>query len=165
MLQAGEDVKFIARRLVILASEDIGCADPMSLILATSTVQAVMMVGMPEARLILAQTTIHLATAPKSNSATLAIGKALDEICNYGAKPVPPHLCDGNSVTGRALRKGRDYLYPHEFPNHHVEQQYLPDGVTGVPFYEPTEQGHEAKIKRRLERLSSAEAGEGSSGA
>ncbi|MCX6378581.1 MAG: replication-associated recombination protein A [Armatimonadetes bacterium] len=165
MLQAGEDVKFIARRLVILASEDIGCADPMSLILATSTVQAVMMVGMPEARLILAQTTIHLATAPKSNSATLAIGKALDEIRNYGAKPVPPHLCDGNSVTGRALRKGRDYLYPHEFPNHHVEQQYLPDGVTGVPFYEPTEQGHEAKIKRRLERLSSAEAGEGSSDA
>lgn len=155
MLQAGEDVKFIARRLVILASEDIGCADPMSLMLATSTMQAVMMTGMPEARLILAQTTIHLATAPKSNSATIAIGKALDEIRNHGAKPVPPHLCDGNSVTGRVLKKGRNYLYPHDFPNHYVEQQYLPDGVAGTPFYEPTEQGHEAKIKRRLEKLTS----------
>jgi putative ATPase len=151
MLLAGEDIKFIARRLVILASEDIGNADPMALVLANAAAQAVMFVGLPEAQLTLSQAVIYLAAAPKSNAATLAIARAKAEIERNGAKPTPAHLADSHSMRGRAQGKGKGYRYPHDFPNHFVEQQYLPDGVEGTPFYEPTEQGQEAKIKRRME--------------
>jgi putative ATPase len=101
--------------------------------------------------LTLSQAVIYLAAAPKSNAATLAIARAKAEIERNGAKPTPAHLADSHSMRGRAQGKGKGYRYPHDFPNHFVEQQYLPDGVEGTPFYEPTEQGQEAKIKRRME--------------
>ena len=151
MLIAGEDIKFIARRLVILASEDIGNADPMALILANAAAQAVMFVGLPEAQLTLSQAVTYLAAAPKSNAATIAIGRVREEIQKNGAKPTPSHLADSHSMSGRQQGKGRGYKYPHDFPGHYVEQQYLPDGVEGTPFYEPTEEGTEAKIKKRME--------------
>lgn len=152
MLHAGEDIKFIARRLVVLASEDIGNADPMGLVLANAAAQTVMFIGMPEARITLAQTTVYLSAAPKSNAAYLAIDRALNEIKTQGAKPVPPPIADGRSMQGRTSEKGRGYKYPHDFPEHYVSQRYLPEGVTGTPFYEPTELGAEAKIKARMER-------------
>ncbi len=156
MLLAGEDIKFIARRLVILASEDIGNADPMALVLANSAAQAVMFVGLPEAQLILSQATCYLASAHKSNACTLAIGRATEEIKRHGATPSPSHISDSRSMNGRKKMKGQTYLYPHDHPNHYVPQQYLPNGVQGTPFYEPTEQGTEAKIKKRMEdRISS----------
>jgi len=151
MLLAGEDIKFIARRLVILASEDIGNADPMALVLANAAAQAVMFVGLPEAQLTLSQAVCYLAAAPKSNAATIAIGRATEEIRTHGAKPVPKPLRDSHYPGGKAMGHGKGYLYPHDFPGHYVAQQYLPDGVQGTPFYEPTEEGTEAKIKRRME--------------
>ena len=151
MLNAGEDIKFIARRLVILASEDIGNADPMALVLANAAAQAVMFVGLPEAQLTLSQAVCYLAAAPKSNACTLAIGRVREEIQQHGAKPVPFHLRDKRSMGGRQPGKHDAYRYPHDYPNHYVEQQHLPDDVQGTPFYQPTDQGIEAKIKRRME--------------
>ena len=151
MLLAGEEVKFIARRLVILASEDIGNADPMALVLANAAAQAVMFVGLPEAQLTLSQAVTYLAAAPKSNAATIAIGRATEEIRANGPQPVPIPLRDSHYPGGKAMGHGKDYLYPHDFPGHYVPQRYLPDGVQGTPFYEPTEQGQEAIIKARLE--------------
>lgn len=151
MLLAGEDIKFIARRLVILASEDIGNADPMALVLANAAAQTVMFIGLPEAQLTLSQAVCYLAAAPKSNACTIAIGRATEEIRANGPKPVPIPLRDSHYPGGKKLGHGVGYLYPHDFPGHYVEQQYLPDGVTGAPFYEPTEEGTEAKIKRRIE--------------
>jgi len=150
MLMAGEDIKFIARRLVILASEDVGNADPMALVLANAAAQTVMFVGLPEARLTLSQAVTYLAAAPKSNAATIAIGRAMEEIQTHGAKPVPKPLRDSHYPGGKAMGHGKNYLYPHDFPGHYVKQQYLPDGVEGG-FYEPTEEGEEAKIKKRME--------------
>ena len=150
MLIAGEDIKFIARRLVILASEDIGNADPMALILANSAAQAVMFVGLPEAQLTLSQTVAYLAAAPKSNAATVAIGRVMAELKTNGAKPVPIPLRDSHYPGGKAMGHGKDYLYPHNFPNHYVAQQYLPEDAQGTPYYEPTEQGQEAEIQRRM---------------
>jgi putative ATPase len=160
MLLAGEDIKFIARRLVILASEDIGNADPMALVLANAAAQAVMFVGLPEAQLTLSQAVCYLAAAPKSNAATIAIGRVMEELKTRGVKPVPLHLRDSHYPGGKAMGHGRGYLYPHDFPGHHVPQQYLPDGVQGPPFYEPTEEGIEAKIKRRMEARRSESAAE-----
>jgi putative ATPase len=151
MLLAGEDIKFIARRLIILASEDIGNADPMALVLANAAAQTVMFIGLPEARLTLSQAVCYLAAAPKSNACTIAIDRATEELRANGSKPVPMPLRDSHYPGGKKLGHGAGYLYPHDFPNHYVEQQYLPDGVTGTPFYEPTEEGTEAKIKRRIE--------------
>jgi len=151
MLMAGEDIKFIARRLVILASEDIGNADPMALVLANAAAQAVMFVGLPEAQLTLSQAVTYLAAAPKSNAATIAIGRAMEEIKTHGTKPVPKPLRDSHYPGGKAMGHGTGYLYPHDFPDHYVEQQYLPDDIQGTPFYEPTEQGAEARIKKRME--------------
>ncbi len=150
MLLAGEDIKFIARRLVILASEDIGNADPMALVLANAAAQTVMFIGLPEAQLTLSQAVIYLACAPKSNACTLAIGRATEEIKTKGTSPVPVSLRDSHYPGGKTMGHGKDYLYPHDFPGHYVQQQYLPDGVAGG-FYEPTEEGDEANIKRRLE--------------
>ncbi len=150
MLAAGEDIKFIARRLIILASEDIGNADPMALVLANAAAQAVMFVGLPEAQLTLSQAVCYLACAAKSNSATTAIGRAADEIRLNGPKPVPTHLRDSHYPGGKRMGHGVGYLYPHDFPGHHVAQAYLPAGVQGLPYYEPSDQGAEVKIARRM---------------
>lgn len=150
MLAAGEDIKFIARRLIILASEDIGNADPMALVLANSAAQAIMFIGLPEAQLVFAQAVTYLACAPKSNAATVAIGRASDELRQHGAKPVPMHLRDNHYPGGKRLGHGAGYEYPHDFPGHYVGQEYLPEGAGGQPYYVPSDQGMEIKIARRM---------------
>lgn len=150
MLEGGEDIGFIARRLLILAAEDVGNADPMGLVVASAMAEAVERVGLPEARILLAQATTYLAAAPKSNAAYLGIERALAEIRAHGAKPVPAHLLDAHSVEGHLTEQ--PYLYPHNYPGHYVAQSYLPEGVEGLPFYEPTDQGYEAEIKRGMQR-------------
>jgi len=156
MLLAGEDIRFIARRIVILASEDIGNADPMGLVLANAAAQAVMFVGLPEAKLILSQAVTYLASAAKSNAAAVAVGRAGEEVSTNGLKRVPVHLRSSAYPGGKAMGHGKEYIYPHDFPGHYVEQDYLPEGVQGLPFYEPTEEGAEARIKRRMEERKSA---------
>ncbi len=153
MLSAGEDPKFVARRLVIQAAEDVGNADPMALVVATAAAQAVQFVGMPEAQIPLAQATIYLACAPKSNASYLAINRANRDVMERKGPPVPIHLRDANYPGAKKLGHGKGYLYPHDFPGHHVEQEYLPPGASAGPYYEPTEHGHEARFKQRLERI------------
>ena len=155
MLEAGEDPRFIARRLVILASEDIGNSDPSALPLAVAAFTATEKIGMPECALTLSQTTLYLASAPKSNAATVAIGRATVDVKNAPFAGVPKHLRDSHYKGAKALGHGTDYQYPHDFPGNFTQQQYLPEGLpTGeTPYYEPTENGVEAKIKARLERL------------
>ena len=150
MLYAGEDPRFIARRLVVHASEDIGLADPMALVVATSAAHAVEYVGMPEARLNLAEATLYLATAPKSNS-VLAISQALRDVEQEGETEVPNHLKDANR-DAEGLGHGEGYKYPHDFPDHHVGQQYLPPALQGRRWYEPSDQGYEREIAERLEK-------------
>ncbi|MFN3420127.1 MAG: replication-associated recombination protein A, partial [Armatimonadota bacterium] len=152
-LASGEDPRFIARRMVIAAAEDIGLADPMALVIAVSAAQAVEIVGMPEAQIPLAEAAIYLATAPKSNSAYKAISKAMSEIEEHGPQPVPMHLRDASYKGAQRLGHGAGYLYPHDFPDHYVLQEYLPPTVKGLPFYEPTEQGREKLIAERLKSL------------
>ncbi len=151
-LASGEDPRFIARRMVIAAAEDIGLADPMALVVAVAAAQAVEIVGMPEAQIPLAEAAIYLATAPKSNSAYKAINKAMEEIEQHGPQPVPLHLRDASYKGAQRLGHGVGYLYPHDFPDHYVPQAYLPPTVRGLPFYEPTEQGYEKAIAERLRR-------------
>jgi putative ATPase len=151
MLLAGEDPKFIARRLVILASEDSGTADPMGLVMANAAAQAVMFIGMPEAQLTLSQVTAYLAAAAKSNAATTAIGRAMEDIKTRGAAPVPAHLRATPYQGSKKLGHGQGYLYPHDFPGSYVQQEYAPEEARSVPYYEPTDNGHEAKIKARME--------------
>lgn len=151
MIDGGEDLKFIARRIVICAAEDVGNADPRALILANAAAQAVQFVGMPEARIILAQAVTYIAGAPKSNAAYLAIDKALADVKNSQAE-VPKHLRDTSYKGAKSFGHGIGYKYPHDFPNHFVRQQYLPDKIS-ARYYEPTEQGAEVYIKRRLENL------------
>ena len=153
MLAAGEDPKFIARRLVIQAAEDVGNADPMALVVATAAAQAVQFVGLPEAQIPLAQATIYLACAPKSNASYVAISRASKDVVERKGPPVPIHLRDANYPGAKKLGHGKGYLYPHDFPSHHVEQEYVPPGAKSQPYYEPTDHGHEAKFKQRLERL------------
>ena len=152
MLSAGEDPKFVARRMVIAASEDIGNADPMGLVIANAAAQAVQFVGMPEARIPLAQAVTYLACAPKSNASYLAIDRALRDVAEMKSPPVPVHLRDTSYPGAKKLGHGKGYKYPHDHPGHFVEQRYLPDSATG-PYYEPTDNGHEARFKQRLERL------------
>ncbi|MDW8026067.1 MAG: anti-sigma factor antagonist [Armatimonadota bacterium] len=152
MLCAGEDPRFIARRLVIHASEDIGNADPIALLVASAAAQAVELVGMPEAQLVLAQATIYLATAPKSNSCCLAIGRAMKDIEERGAMPVPKHLRDASYAGAKRLKHGVGYLYPHDYPEHYVPQEYLPEGAKSQPYYIPTNMGFERVIGKRMER-------------
>lgn len=152
MVIAGEDPRFIARRLVILASEDIGNAAPNALVIAQAAAQAAELVGWPEAELILSQATLYLAMAPKSNAALRALQAAKTAIQNGASTEVPLHLRDASFPGARGLGYGRAYRYPHDFPGHWVPQPYLPDGVTG-PFYEPSDQGHEAGHRARLEEL------------
>jgi len=152
MLLAGEDIKFIARRLVIFASEDVGNADPMGLVLANAAAQAAMFVGLPEAQLTLAQAVTYLAAAPKSNASTIGIGRATEDARTHEPQPVPLHLRDSHYPGGKQLGHGKGYLYPHDFPGHYVPQDYLPAGLPTRPYYEPTEEGAEAKIKQRMEQ-------------
>jgi putative ATPase len=149
MITAGEDPRFIARRLVILASEDIGNADPQGLVVAVAAAQAAELVGFPEAELILSQATLYLAMAAKSNAATHAIGAAKEAIAAGANTEVPLHLRNASFSGARGLGYGREYRYPHEYPGHWVEQQYLPDGVT-AHFYEPSDQGAEIAHRERL---------------
>jgi putative ATPase len=148
MLYAGEDPEFIARRLVIHASEDVGLADPMALVVAVAAAQALQFVGLPEAQLNLAEATLYLATAPKSNS-VLAIGAALRAVEEQGRTQVPQHLQDA-SRDAKGLGHGKGYLYPHDFPGHHVAQSYLPDELAGSQFYHPSDQGQEEVIAERV---------------
>jgi len=164
MLSAGEDPKFVARRIVIQAAEDVGNADPMALVVAMSAAQAVQFVGMPEAQIPLAQAAIYLACAPKSNSAYMAINRANKDVAERKGPPVPAHLRDSGYPGAKRLGHGEGYLYPHDFPGHYVDQEYLPNGAASGPYYEPTEHGHEAKFKMRLQRLRGAsESGKGQS--
>lgn len=153
MLYAGEDVKFIARRIMILASEDIGNADPMAMVVAAAAAQAVERVGMPEAQLILSQAVTYMAGAPKSNASTEAIYAAMNIVKNTKTPPVPAHLQDAHYGSAEKLGHGIGYKYAHDYPNHYVEQQYLPDGLTDQHFYEPTENGYEATIREYFKKI------------
>ncbi len=153
MLYAGEDIKFIARRLMILASEDVGNADPMGLVVATSASMAVERIGMPEAQIILAHAVTYLASAPKSNASYLAINKAMGTVKNTKTPPIPPHLQDAHYNAADKLGHGIGYKYAHDYPNHYVKQQYLPEEMEGEIFYVPTEIGHEKQIKEHLNRI------------
>ncbi|MDK7179477.1 replication-associated recombination protein A [Corynebacterium riegelii] len=153
MIEAGEDPRFIARRLVIHASEDIGMADPTALQTATAAAQAVQFIGMPEARLTLAQATIHLATAPKSNSVIEAISAAQADVRAGKVGPVPPHLRDGHYEGAKALGHAVGYKYPHDDPRGVVEQQYIPEGLEDAVYYQPTNHGAEKRISEYLGRL------------
>lgn len=157
MLYAGEDIKFIARRIMICASEDVGNADPNALTVAVSAAQAVERVGMPEAQLILSQAVTYVASAPKSNASCLAIDRAMEAVKSTRTAPVPVHLKDSHYKGAGKLGHGQGYLYAHDFPNHYVEQQYLPDGLTEARFYEPTENGYEKQIKSWLTSLRCAD--------
>ncbi|MCE5289061.1 MAG: replication-associated recombination protein A [Nocardiaceae bacterium] len=153
MISAGEDPRFIARRLVVHASEDIGMADPQALLVATAAAQAVQLIGMPEARLALAQATIHLATAPKSPAVIAAIGAAMSDINAGKAGLVPPHLRDGHYAGAAKLGNAQGYQYPHDTPGGVLPQQYPPDELVGVDYYHPTEHGHEREVKSTLAKL------------
>ena len=153
MLYAGEDIKFIARRIMICASEDVGNADPNALTVAVSAAQAVERVGMPEAQIILAQAVTYIASAPKSNASCMAVFQAMDTVRNTKTAPIPVHLQDAHYKGAGKLGHGEGYLYAHDYPNHYVKQQYLPDGLTECHFYEPTENGYEKKIREHLQFL------------
>lgn len=153
MLYAGEDIKFIARRIMICASEDVGNADPMALVVATSAAQAVERIGMPEAQIILSQAVTYVACAPKSNAAYEAIGAAMSAVRNNVTPPVPTHLQDAHYKGAEKLGHGLGYKYAHAYPNHYVEQQYLPDSLVGTKFYEPTEMGYEKNIREHFSRI------------
>lgn len=153
MLYAGEDVKFIARRIMILASEDIGNADPMAMVVAASAAAEVERVGMPEAQIILSQAVTYMACAPKSNASHNAISAAMSCVKQTKTPAVPAHLQDAHYGAAEKLGHGVGYKYAHDYPNHYVKQQYLPDGLTDRVFYKPTDIGYEAKIKAHMDEL------------
>ena len=152
MIEAGEDPMFIARRLVILAAEDIGLAEPMALPLAVAAQQAVHFIGMPEGRIPLAEATVYLATAPKSNSAYAALNQAMDDVRKSQNEPVPMHL--RNPVTGLMKRMGYgdDYKYTHDYEGHFVPQDYLPPSLRGRRYYQPSQEGHEKELAERVRK-------------
>ena len=153
MLAGGEDIKFIARRLVILASEDVGLANPNALLMATNCFQAVHMIGMPEARIILSETTIYLATSPKSNSAYTAINEALSTVQKTGNLPVPLHLRNAPTSLMKDLGYGKDYQYAHNYTDHFVQENYLPEDLKSPRFYQPGENPREEEMRNRLGKL------------
>lgn len=155
MLCAGEDVAFIARRIMICAAEDVGNADPMALNVAVSASLAVERVGMPEAQIILSQAVSYVACAPKSNAACTAIFAANEELQRSGSLPIPAHLQDAHYKGAAKLGHGTGYLYAHDYKDHYVEQQYLPYELTGKSFYEPSWNGYEAKIREHMKRIRS----------
>jgi len=166
MIVAGEDPRFIARRLVVLASEDIGMADPTSLLVATAAAHAVEYVGLPEAQLNLAQAVVHLATAPKSNRTALAIWAALEDARSRPGGPVPAHLRDAHYEGATDVGHGVGYKYPHDFPGGWVAQQYMPDALRGARYYEPSPYGREPRLvgTARREAPTGSQAGETSDG-
>ena len=153
MLYAGEDIKFIARRIMICAAEDVSNADPMALVVATSAAQAVERIGMPEAQIILAQAVTYVASAPKSNSAVCAISDAMAAVRDTMTAPIPVHLQDAHYKSSQKLGHGVGYKYAHDYPNHYVKQQYLPDGLTDRMFYHPSENGYEKTIREYFEKI------------
>ena len=153
MIDGGEDPKFIARRLIISAAEDIGLANPNALLLANTCFDAVHKIGFPEARIILAETTVYLATSPKSNSTYLAIDEALEEVKRSGNLPVPLDIRNAPTNLMKSLGYGKGYKYPHDYPNHYVKQQYLPDALVGKTFWAPQDNEAEVRIKQRLDKL------------
>ena len=152
MLYAGEDIKFIARRIMICASEDVGNADPMALNVAVSAAQAVERIGMPEAQIILSQAVLYVATAPKSNSACNAVFAAMDNV-KKNKTTVPVHLQDAHYKGSAKLGHGIGYKYAHDYPNHYVKQQYLPDEIKDAVFYEASDNGYEQTIKAHMKRI------------
>ena len=152
MLSAGEDIKFIARRIMICASEDVGMADPQALQVAVAASLAVERVGMPEARILLSQAAVYVATAPKSNASYLAINEAMDMVEKGETYPIPRHLQNVHADSAGEERE-QGYLYAHDYPNHYVNQQYLPYELNGKEFYKPTGNGYEVKIKEHMRKL------------
>ena len=153
MLIAGEDINYIARRIVICAAEDVGNADPMALVLANSAAQVAQFVGLPEARIPLAQAVTYIASAPKSNAAYLAIDAAINDVQNKDCGEVPLHLRDTNYKGAKFFKHGEGYLYPHDYENHFTKQQYLPDKMINARYYNPTTLGAEKRLKENLENL------------
>jgi len=155
MLTAGEDVEFIARRIVIAASEDVGLGNPAALQVAVAAAQAVKMLGMPEARIVLAEAAVLLAISPHSNSTYQAINLAMEEIGKIDVGEVPAHLRDSSYASSKKLGHGVDYKYPHDYPDTLVQQQYLPDPIVGKCYYIPTDRGFEGKLKARINDIRS----------
>jgi putative ATPase len=153
MIEAGEDPRFIARRIIISASEDIGMADPQSLVIATAAADAVQFIGMPEGRIPLAQAVVHLATAPKSNAAYLGINAAIADVRAGRIGRVPKHLRDAHYAGAKRLGHGKGYVYPHDSDIGVVRQQYLPDELRDTRYYSPTQHGHEREVSSRVEKL------------
>ena len=153
MLYAGEDVAFIARRIMICAAEDVSNADPQALVVATSAAQAVERLGMPEARIVLAQAATYVACAPKSNSAIMAIDEAMDLVAHSKTCPIPAHLQDAHYKSAAKLGHGIGYLYSHDYPNHYVEQQYLPDALKDRTFFHLSDNGYEKTIQKHFKRI------------
>lgn len=153
MLNSGEDIRFIARRIIICASEDVSNADPNALVVAVSAAQAVERLGMPEARIILAQATLYVANAPKSNSAIIAIDKAIEFVKNESQGQVPIYLKDAHYNGAKDLGRGIGYKYAHNYENHYVNQQYLPDEAKGQVFYKPVEYGNEGNMKKYWDKI------------
>jgi putative ATPase len=151
MLEAGEDPLYIARRMVRFASEDVGIADPQALQVAMAAMEAFHFIGLPEGNLALAQAAVYLATAPKSNAIYTAYQKVQRDIRELGSMPVPLHIRNAPTKLMEDLGYGKDYKYPHDYPNHFVEEEYLPENIKGRTYYHPTEQGFEKEIKKRLE--------------
>ena len=153
MLYAGEDIKFIARRIMICAAEDVGMVDPMALMVATSAAQAVERIGMPESQIILAEAVNYVATAPKSNASYLSIDAAMHTVASTVTEPIPTHLQDAHYKSAGKLGHGVGYQYAHDYPNHYVKQQYLPDSLVGSTFYNPTNMGYEEKLREYMEQI------------
>ena len=153
MIYAGEDPKFIARRMVIAASEDVGNADPHALQVAVAAATATDFIGLPECQIILAQAVTYIACAPKSNASYVGINRALKDVSEQKVEPVPIHLRDTSYRGAKNLGHGKGYKYPHDYPNNWVEQNYLPDGTKSQTYYEPTSNGREAKIRERLKDI------------
>ena len=153
MLYAGEDIKFIARRIMICASEDVGNADPRALTVAVSAALAAERVGMPEAQIILSHAVTYVACAPKSNAACVAIDEAMETVRTRRTESVPPHLQDRHYPGAQKLGRGLDYQYANNYPNNYVKQQYLPDGLVGTEFYHPSDNGYEKQIKAHMNFL------------
>lgn len=160
MIYAGEDPKFIARRIVICASEDVGNADPRALQVAVSAAQAVDFIGLPEGRIILAQAAAYVACAPKSNASIIAIDKAMEDVKNIQIETVPPYLKDAHYTSAKELGHGIGYKYAHNYPNHYVNQQYLPNELINEKYYNLSDQGYEKKIKAWLDYIKNEEKAE-----
>jgi putative ATPase len=150
MISGGEDPKFIARRLLIAASEDIGLANPTAMVMANSCFQAVEKIGYPECRIILSQTVLYLASSPKSNSAYLAINKAMEHIKKYGPQTIPLHLRNAPSELMKNLDYGKDYQYAHDYPGNFVNQEFMPENLSGTSFYGPSDNPREQEIRKKL---------------